>query len=493
MKQNSKIISPGLIASKIKVLWTLFTFLHFNSAHGAVEKLSEAIVQSKILTQSIEARDIQSRHLNYDLILAQAKGAFDWTSTSELGWERDRLQSLQTLTEFSYERSRFNSVLSKRFTYGLLSTIEYNWTGQKANLNDFSTPPYPPSTLTQNTLGVSLELPLWQNQFGNYDKAQLEAVSKKVEGSRTLQANEYQDLVVNGAMIFWAAYAAQESYLEAQAVRDRYKKLVESVQKKTKFSYNSPGELSQVQAEYEGREQIVRSTNLDYQTQLERLKLLLGLSADTAVTFDVDKKVQEPKLKLEKSYKNSRAFRAQELKVQASNEALTASQSKDHPNLALIAKAYTSGLEDTTDPSLHEMTSFSHPKYYVGLKLTHTFGSDNLSVDRLNKIQAKLTEESRMKRLETELLLDEKNSQNKVEMTYQLLLSTQSQEQFREKAVKELTQSYNQGRTDISFLIDALNKYYATKIQFIKTLGDYHMALLDWRAKTDNLLPDDFR
>jgi outer membrane protein TolC len=54
--------------------------------------------------------------------------------------------------------------------------------------------------------------------------------------------------------------------------------------------------------------------------------------------------------------------------------------------------------------------------------------------------------------------------------------------------VQEIQRSYQQGRVDISQLIDALNRFFAAEIQYTQAVGDYQMSLNEWAAFQDQLI-----
>ncbi|MGZ3747093.1 MAG: TolC family protein, partial [Pseudobdellovibrionaceae bacterium] len=81
-------------------------------------------------------------------------------------------------------------------------------------------------------------------------------------------------------------------------------------------------------------------------------------------------------------------------------------------------------------------------------------------------------------------------AQRKVQTTYAAVLSTSEQKKYREKALKELSRSFSQGRTDISIYIDAMNKFSLAEVQYSQAIGNYQTALNEWAAARDELIPD---
>jgi hypothetical protein len=108
----------------------------------------------------------------------------------------------------------------------------------------------------------------------------------------------------------------------------------------------------------------------------------------------------------------------------------------------------------------------------------------------LNKKYAKDLAEVRLSRATQENADAQAQAQRQVQATYAAVLSTAEQKKYREKALAELNRSFNQGRTDISIYIDAMNKFSLAEIQYSRAIGDYQTALNEWAATRDELIPD---
>jgi outer membrane protein TolC len=148
----------------------------------------------------------------------------------------------------------------------------------------------------------------------------------------------------------------------------------------------------------------------------------------------------------------------------------------------------SSGVDESSSESFNELTSGSRTNTYVGLKISHSFGSDAKEEERLNK--KALLELEKIRQQRSLLDFDDRQiqSQRKVETAFQVLESINKQKAFREKALTELNRSYTQGRTDIRNLIEAMNSYNLTEVARTKAVGDYFMALNEWYALRDELI-----
>ncbi|MFN8943480.1 MAG: TolC family protein, partial [Pseudobdellovibrionaceae bacterium] len=286
------------------------------------------------------------------------------------------------------------------------------------------------------------------------------------------------------------AYVAQENFKESVAARDRYQKLVDTIKRKNAVGYAKPGEYAQVQAELETRIQNTKNSSLVYLSELDNLVTVLN--ADPGSEFELrisDELMAPPQLKVVE-VENTRTVRAQKLNVQSSEEKLTSVKSKTGLGVSLVGKLSSSGVDLNANSAFSEMTGGSQPFYYAGVKLQYSFGSGNLEDQVKNKNMILLLDQSKLERVRSEQGNSLRQSERKVQTTYAVAQSFLKEREFRDRAVRELTTTYNQGRTDINTYIEALNKLFVTKTNYLDAIGEYQIALNEWAAARDELIPD---
>lgn len=456
--------------------------------------LTQALVTELALNQGYRTKEVNLQYQTYRFNVAQTLSGYDWSVGVDFGYQYDKsvglLTSGTTPLVNKYEQYKTILTLNKPFTTGTLLGVQVNRVSQKSDLDPVITLP-PPNNQINDSAGILIEQSLWQNFFGNADHATVKAANDTYEAQKILRANDLENVVLEAIRQYWTTYAAQESLKEAIVSRDRYKKLVTAVQRKTSLGYSNPGDLPQAQAEFETREQAVKSASTFYANNLTTLITLLNLDpATTEIKFDSSTQLPAlPNLPPKKT-DELRAVRSQKLKVEAAKENLDASKSKSHPTLNLVGQAYTTGWGENTKDSTSQLTSADRPKYYIGLKFRYNFGSDIQTEDINNKKINKDLEEARLN-LQTLTAQDSQSqAERRAQETYALAVSSQKQKDFREKAAQELNRSYAQGRTDISILITAMNNFVAAEVQLIQAIGNYHIALNEWSATRDELIPD---
>lgn len=452
--------------------------------------LSQRKVAELVLTQSDRTAESNLRadlpRFDYATVLS----TLDWNLTAESGYEISKFENFAQSHNAKDETYRTSLLLKKPWITGTTTTLEWNrnslqseyFTGspQMANL---------PSQQTQDIFGVTVEQNLWRNSFGSADRARVRAANENLNAAVVTRANDLQNNVLEGLRKFWNAYVAEETFKEALSSRERYEKLAENVRKKSSFGYSSPGELPQIRAELEARGQNAKNQSTNYIRSLEDLLLYLGYPANATVDFQVENSIPTPPILPEIKVTDLRSFKAQDLRYKAAQEVANAAGSNREPNLSLVGKAYSSGIEEKANDSIAESFSGTHPKYYIGLKLEVPFGSDVRNEDLVNKqILAKI-EEIKKDRLQRDLDSRLGDQERKVLSAHAVALSLGEQRTHREKAMQEINRAYTQGRIDIRNVIESMNLYFQAKIDYSRAVGDYQIALAELAALRDELIP----
>ena len=460
-----------------------------SSAYGETLALSQKDVALLILRESNQAKEIDLAAKSTKLAWTQAQATFDYTFAAEAGHELSKFENFGSNISNKDETLKSQISLSKPFSTGTLLGLQYTRTSLRQDLIAGSSSSLPPSQQTQDIFGLSFEQNLLKNSFGAANRADLKAAEHSYTASSLVRANQLQDLVLTGLRAFWNAYVTQETFQEAVNSRARYQQLVQSIKKKSSYGYTGPGELAQAQAELEFREENVKVASTVYLRALDELANLLKYSAETDVKFIVSDETPFPPAGAKTEITQLRGVQSQKLKVEATRELETAAKSRKLADLSLVAKLYQTGLEETPDSAYSEMASATHPKYYLGLKFQYSFGSGIQAEDYENKKLNRQLEESKLERQLADLKSKENDLQRRINENYSQVISSKTQNSYREKAVHELTKSYNQGRTDIAVLIEALNKYFNSEIQHTRAVGDYQITLNEWAAFRDELIP----
>lgn len=453
--------------------------------------LSQKDVAELILKQGRKTQEINSQYQQLRLALAQVLSNYQWDFHGQVGYLYDKSETFQVASFYKQETWTSDFVLQKNFTSGTTVSAEYQQTSFKGDPNANFSPLFYYSTLaTQDMLGVNITQNIWSDFMGAADRAAVESADLSYRSSMLLRANDLENLVLSTIQQYWTTYVSEQTFKEAIDARERSRKLTEGVKKKSAFGYANPGELAQAQADYEANVQAVKTTSTVYLANLDTLNTLLSLPQGCEIKFQINDVIPAVPQLPEKSVENLRSIRSEKLKMQSAQRDYDSAAAKDAPTLQFVGKIYTFGVEQDAGNAYSDMIAGSHPQYYAGVKFDYPFGNDILGEARLNRKYAKELEETKLSRLTQEAKDTLAQAQRKVQSSYAAVLSSIEQRKYRERAMQELTRSYNQGRTDISIYITAMNQYSASQVQYSQSIGDYQTALNAWAAARDELIPD---
>lgn len=459
---------------------------------GALKlNLKQSDVAHLVLKQGDRATEANLRSELPRVDLARVLKDFDWFLKANTGYERSRFENLSGVGNLEDQILKSDLTLSKRWWTGTTTAVSWLRNSYRSEYNPLS-PGFTvlPTEQTQDIFGVTLEQAFWRNAFGYADRRRVKAAEMDMTAAVITRAQDLQTAVLEGLRSYWTAYIAQENMRQALRSIERYEKLVSTVRRKSGLGFSAPGELPQVQAELEVRRQTVKSSSTTYLRESDRLIELLRLPVNADLVFDIPQEITPPPKLSDVDLAKLRRVKSQQLKTEASDQRVSSAENEEHPNLALVGQAYGSGIEERAADSVGEALSGSRPKYYVGVKFEHNFGSNVQNEETVfRKAQSEL-ERLRLERLKLQSQNELWDFERQSRTLYAQAVSAREQVGLRERAHTEINRAYSQGRTDINFVVEALNQLFAAEVSYSRALGDYQIALASWAAGRDELIPD---
>jgi outer membrane protein TolC len=441
----------------------------------------------EMVLRSLKSQELAAQYEQTKLPLAEVLSPFDWKLKLSSGLEQDRAETLSSPSSYDFERQLTNLSLNKKFISGTELSFSLSRTLQKAAQIPTGSSLLP--QLNSDNAAVEVTQELWNNFLGSADRSRIESSEYLFESLKLKRASDLQVLILEALQLFWKTYVSQEQNKQALAARERYEKLVTSVQRKASLGYARPGESFQVQAELQSRIQAVSFTSQEYLRNLAQLTTLLSVSNQTEIEFEIPKKIAPLPTWNPVTLDELRAVKAQQLKTKSMQADYEVAKSLSQPKFELVLKSSATGVDESSSKSSSEVFEGKNDKSYVGFNFEYQFGSNSVSEKPQAKKAALLQEQTKLSRttLETkdQLLL----LQQKITALHQVALSTEKQKELRGKAMQELTKSYAQGRTDLSTLIDSMNKFFDAEVLAVTSLGNYEISKNEYLAARDELIP----
>lgn len=437
------------------------------------------------MEKSPEIQALKLRYSVNDLPELVIESQFDWLLTLEAGQDRDRTVSLTNRT-FDLEKSALYSASAEKY-FSTGTKVDFEILSEKLESTAVSVTA--PRDGVFNSYLFSVEQNLWRDAFGMGSRALLR--SAKAQGEiYTMNGSELiEEAMLKGSQLYWKTAITYRKLIESQAALKRYEALVKNIERKARNKYAAPGEFSQVKAEFFNQQRQTQLNQIDFDRALLDLKVFFPEMTSDKWILPLDIPQFSQKIKSANyNIEDTRSFKISQLqKTQAANEAENIKQ-KGRSQVAFVGRVGATGVDAYTRGAQEQMIDGDRPSWYVGVKWSQTFGSGIQSAQtKQAQAQAQAqeilfaTESLRLKKLKAQLESNVFTLENNLKVQQQLLSS-------RRDAVKELTQIYNQGRIDISILIEAINRAEAAEVEQVQVRADLELAYLQWQALLDKML-----
>lgn len=459
----------------------------------AIELNPQSVVDLA-LKQSPKVRQAEFNAMKTEATAEKTRGAYDLILSLSPTFEYTEAQSL-TGTSNPIDRTwTVLGSLSKKFSSGTALTLDYTRISQDSTLSSFTSSLRRP-TANLNSLQLTIRQAIWNNIFGEADRATLAAADALTLSAQLAREESLEESILNSLSLFWNAFVAEIQLRENSAARQKYEELVKAVRRKAGFNLSTPGELPRLEAEFESADSRVKQSSQQYLAALDTLKTNLQIDRNEPVKFNV--KAEEasdlpvvPKLK-DVAIERLRPYVISKIALENADRDRVVAVSTSKPKLDLVAKARTTGVDEQNDLALSEMTSGSKPTYSVGVELywpldSATFRGTKAAAEaayQISRYDLKLAEDG----LKDQLA----NAERSVAANHDSALSSIEIVSKRTRVVKELEGSYRQGRTPLVELIRAYNDLFQAQQDRAKAIGNYQIALNQWAATRDELVKNE--
>lgn len=439
---------------------------------------------STALQSSPEVRQTQLRYEVTDLPLQEAQFELEWTATIETGVERDRRLTMNNRVFDLDERVRTTASVTKSFLTGTDLALDIT----NEDLDSTSTSVVAARDGVFNSYLLTLEQNLWRNAFGSQLRSLVNAADAETQALKNQRLEEVESSLLRGAQLFWQAAVLERQHRESEAALKRYETLVKSIERKSSVRYAAPGELAQVRAQYHGRVRQARENFINFEQALLNLKVYLPEIKITDLKWN--EKFPQFGVKLQSSQheiEKTRAYAVAELKKQQFSLEADSVESRNRAQVALVGRVGATGVDTSASESQQQLIEGRRPYWYVGVKLSHTFGSGFLTSEvRQARAQARAqeiatqSEKDRLKLIKAQL-------ESAIESLEESIKAQNEELEAQRQAVQQLTRTYNQGRTDISILIETINRAETAEVEQVQTRADLELAYLQWQFLFDKI------
>ena len=460
---------------------------------GSLSLSPETVVQV-VLESSLRYQKIQAEKKATPLLQAEALSFLDWHFFAQTRFKRTEQSTLNFFETPLEKNNNTGAGIEKQFLTGTrlkgmfsLFHFEKDFTPEFKKLSSS-----PPSAFRQN-LSLEIEQDLWRNIFGYEDRIKLRIASAKTQIQQITLLEATEDLILQVLEQFWLAYVSQIALKLQKSKAKDYKSLFEWTKKKKSLSYIKPGELEQVQAEWEKAQQELILQKTDYENQVAKLLDLLypKAKAISLVRLTPPRVLPPPPVfKTTLLMNNARSVRLMKKQLFIHQQKLKEQKSKSWPTLKLFGSYSIGGYETDFSTSFESLKERKNQNHSFGIKLSYPLSSSSLRRRRLElKEQAVQASQYELEISQKEWVLLQEQSMRNLQTLYQALKTAKKIQHLRAQSYKEIRKAFLQGRLSVFNLIKAKELSLLAEQEKTTIKSRYYQALDYIKALHDTLIP----
>ena len=452
--------------------------------------LSQDLVVKKVLENSLEYQKIQASETKPMQNLAKAEAFLDWQLFVNADCESHEKNTLNIFENPFQEKCQILSGIGKTFLTGTQLKIHYShiqWEREftpefkKINIS-------PNSTVTQQ-LGLTVEQDLLRNIFGSEDRLKLNIASTQTEVHKLKLIEETEDLILQTIRQFWLTYISHLSLKLKLSKKKDYAELAKITKEKNKYGYVNPGELSQIQAEWEHAKTEVILQKINYEDELKKLLNLLNIKHTDTVHFITNKKPPAPPIFNKDLPQTSRRVLLMQKNLLVQEQQLKMQKSSTWPTLKLFGSYGVGGYEKDLSSAFEGLRERRNRNHSIGLKFSYPLPSTRTRANRVefseHAVEAGELEVEITKK-EFERLIE--STKENLQALYLVLRTSEKIHQLRARSYKEIRKAFLQGRLDVFRLISAKEFTLLSEMEKARLKSQYYQALASAYAVRDQLI-----
>lgn len=450
-----------------------------------VRTISVQNVVDEVLARGHDRKNIEYAYQMSEQPYTKVLGVHDWGFTTSGSWELSRFESLSGTTNNEDKTRIFKFGFSKKFSSGTTLNLDYARLYQDSILNSFSSSLRPPN-LVQDEVALTIKQDLLSNFFGVSDRRKLNAAERTYYKAKLDREESLEELVLKGVRVFWDAFVAKEALKESLEARDKYRFLVKTLERKNQQGFLDKGELAKASAELSNFERSVKSSSLNYLNTLDQLFLIMNQPPAEDIEFSISKMIPEvPLAKGESKLENLRKVRAAQLEMESAKDDRDVAHLETYPLLNFVGKSQYNGVDETSKLSYSDMTSWSHPKYYMGLEFATKLGSHQAEGEfryREAAYQKALTQLQKTKSEEWDRM---ERTFRSVKANY--LVATVAEDALNswEKVIRIQEKNFRVGRISTAELIQDYNSYFQAQTRRSQAVAEYNYSIQEYLSSRD--------
>lgn len=453
--------------------------------------INDANIIDLIQKNNLEFRQLQNKSNQSELIYETTNLIYKPYITGDISSEKDDTDTAISNLKIDQIRKKYTAILGKNFLTGTALTLE-------ATRLDYQSGLIPTSLSTnfnQNYLALNLQQSIYPNFFGSIDRSKVNINYSQMQKEQIQLKLDQIDLIKNKLANYWKLKILEIQIQKNRELISKYEILYQKVKQKNKNGLSNPGEAEQTEAELIQRKQNLSDDFSNSHILRQQLRQDLALSPDqdfkieTETLLDInqlnrnqiDKKINPKIIKIE----NTLMFQLQSTKTVNARNAYDAALNSNLPEISLYGRYTQQGLDASQAESMDEFNRADKNKYLIGLKVNYYFGSNINELNYKIRKQEFDSESTNTIKVHNDLKNYFQNLAEKINVATDNKLASLQILELRSQITKKILKSYNQGRTDISVLIDAYGKEALAEVNMVTAFGQYNQLVYEYQANAE--------
>ncbi len=476
-----------------KTTSVLFLFFAITPGVSHSLNLSQQSVVRIILENSLEYKKIQSDEKARWIDTASAEAFLDWRFFLQADLNSREQNTLNFFENPLKETWTVSSGLKKAFLTGTHVKFQYSYLQMDTEFNpEFKKISNPPTATARQSLKWEVQQDLLRNIFGYEDRMKLNIAYARTEQKRIKLLEEKEDLILKAIQQFWLSYISHLSLQQKVLKKKDYADLFRITKQKKKYGYIRPGELSQIQAEWEKAKQEQILQKKDHEDQLAKLFNLLNVQQTNKVHFIIDNHLPPPPTFKEDLPQTPRTVLLMKKNLFIQEQQLKIQKAGARPTLKLFGFYEIGGYDRNFSSSFEGLTEAKNQNHSFGVKFSYPLPATRTRRKRVDwsehAVEASQLELEITKK-EFERLKD--STQKQLQSLYMALKSAEKIHRLRTQSYSEVRKAFSQGRLNVFELITAKEFSLLSEIEKVLLKSQYHQALAYAQAVRDRLIKKD--
>ncbi len=445
-----------------------------------------------VLQNSLEYQKIKTEEKISEQNLIESEAFLDWRLFTQAHLNTQEQNTLNFFENPSQKNWSIVSGVEKKFLTGSSIKMRYSYLKFEKDFNpEFEKISSSPNVTFRQKVKLEVEQDMLKNIFGYADKMKLNIANTQAYAQNLKLLEKTEDLILQAIQQFWSTYTSWLSLKLKVAKKKDYGNLLRITRKKKTYGYVKPGELYQIQAEWEKVNQELILQQMDYEDQLTKLLNLLNIQQKSEVHFTVNNKLPPPPVLNKNLQKTSRTVLLMQKNLFIEKQKLSLQKSNAWPTLKLFGSYEIGGYDTNFSSSFKGLTDIQNQEHSFGIKFSYPLPSTRVRQKRIAigeeavfvaELQTKITEKEFNRLIDT--------TQKTLQALYSALKSSKKVHKLRNRSYKEIRKAFLQGRLSVFELISAKEFSLLAEMEKIKLKAQYHQALAYAQAVRDKLITE---